>query len=419
MRVLHLAFQAGMGGAARSVFQLHKALLVAGIDSHLLVRKKDIDDNSVDVLPHRATTWLESFPARIRQKLDRMQIPAGAEFTTDRATMAPAELAGIEDFDIVHLHYINHGFDEAMLFRRLKKTQKLFWTLHDAYPFTGGCHVVGDCERYATGCGLCPRLGGVRENDLSAQIVRRKLERLRGFDMTFIGQSRWIAACSERSVIGKAVRHRVIPEAIDTSQYVPTNRQAAKANLGVPSDRIVVGWIAASVADPNKGLDLLQAAMGGLDPARFHVLWAGNGEFDLQVPCTHTRLQPRSGLAEINEFYAACDIVAVPSRQETFCFVACEASSCGTPVVAFAATGLVDAISDGENGYLVEPLSPEAMRKEIDRIASLPSDEYEALRAQMRTASVAKYDLGLRAQRHIDLYRGGGYPTSSVPTPSG
>src|ERR1019366_4720282 len=200
MRVLHLSFQAALGGAARSAYQLHKALLAAGIDSHLVVRKKDIDDNVIDVLPHRATTWLEALPSRVRQKLDRMQIPGGAEFTTDRATMAPAELAGIEDFDVVHLHYINHGFDEPTLFRSLKKTQRLFWTLHDAYPFTGGCHVAHDCERYTTGCGRCPRLGGERQDDLSAQIVRRKLERLRGFDMTYIGQSRWIAACSERSL---------------------------------------------------------------------------------------------------------------------------------------------------------------------------------------------------------------------------
>jgi glycosyltransferase involved in cell wall biosynthesis len=320
--------------------------------------------------------------------------------------MAPSQLAGIEDYDVVHLHYINFGFDEATLFRRLNPQQRLFWTLHDAYPFTGGCHIARDCERYAIGCGRCPRLGGKRDDDLSAQIVRRKLDRLRGFDMTFIGPSRWIVGCCERSVIGKVVKLGTIPDSVDTALFVPTGRHAAKASLGVPADRVTVGWLAAAVDDPNKGLDLLQAAMQGLDPDRFHVLWGGNGDFELQVPCTHTRLKPRIGLAQVLEFYAACDVMVVPSRQETFCLVACEAASCGTPVVAFAATGLLDALSDGENGFLVEPFSTDALRNEIARIAAMPTADYEALREQVRTASVAKYDPELRAQRHIDVYQG-------------
>ncbi|MHB8637147.1 MAG: glycosyltransferase [Fimbriimonadaceae bacterium] len=407
MRVLHLALRGITGGGAhRGTYQLHRALLAAGIDSHLLVREKDIDDDTVTELPRRATTWLESLPARIRQKRDRMQIPADAEFTTDRATMAPAELVGIEAYDVVHLHHINHGFDEEILFGRVKKTQRLFWTLHDAYPFTGGCHVVRDCMRYTDICGCCPQLGSDRENDLSSQILKRKLERLRDLDMTFIGQSRWIVACAQQSTIGKDIPHRVIPEAIDTTQFVPTDRGAAKQSLRVPKDKVVVGWMGVTVSDARKGLDLLQDAMQRLDPDRYHVLWAGGGEYDLRVPCTHTRLSSRKGLAQVNEFYAACDVMAVPSREESFCLVACEASSCGTPVVAFAATGLLDAISDGENGFLVEPFSPAALKDEIERIAALPSSKYEELRDQMRRVSVAKYDLAVLAQRHIEVYQG-------------
>jgi D-inositol-3-phosphate glycosyltransferase len=61
--------------------------------------------------------------------------------------------------------------------------------------------------------------------------------------------------------------------------------------------------------------------------------------------------QPQARLAD---FYAAADVVLMPSRSESFGLVGLEAGACGAPVVASRVGGLRYVIEDGTTGYLVD-----------------------------------------------------------------
>ena len=52
--------------------------------------------------------------------------------------------------------------------------------------------------------------------------------------------------------------------------------------------------------------------------------------------------------------YAAMDVLTFPSYREGLPNVPLEAQLCGVPVVAYAATGTVDALLDGVTGELVD-----------------------------------------------------------------
>jgi len=56
---------------------------------------------------------------------------------------------------------------------------------------------------------------------------------------------------------------------------------------------------------------------------------------------------------EILDYMRSADVVVVPSRFESFGYVAAEAGACETPVVATNVDGLRDIIADGQTGYLV------------------------------------------------------------------
>ena len=55
----------------------------------------------------------------------------------------------------------------------------------------------------------------------------------------------------------------------------------------------------------------------------------------------------------LRDWYAAADLVAVPSHNESFGLVALEAQACGTPVVATDVGGLRTTVRDGVSGLLV------------------------------------------------------------------
>jgi phosphatidyl-myo-inositol dimannoside synthase len=78
------------------------------------------------------------------------------------------------------------------------------------------------------------------------------------------------------------------------------------------------------------------------------------------------------------DYYHACDMFVMPNRQmpngdvEGFGLVFLEANACGKPVIGGCSGGTVDAIADGESGYLVDPTSPEEVAQRLIELLSQP-----------------------------------------------
>ena len=403
-RVLHLSHCADKGGAARAAYRLHRALLTAGADSTMWVQTKDVEDPTVRPLRTDLLTTLLAQPARIERKLERLAIPGETPFSSDRAIMSALQVSGIEDFDVVHLHFLAHAFDLPAVFGRLRPSQRIVWTMHDANSFTGGCHIFGDCDRYVEECGKCPLLGSSVEADLSRKIHRRKQRLYSGFRIAFIGPSTWISRCCADSSLGRNHEHWVIKHAIDTRTFHPGDRADALTRLQLPKGKLVVSWLAGSVNDRNKGLDLLLGALGKIDPSSVHLLWAGAGDLRLTVPFSHTRLGPISNLPDLLDFYRASDLFAMTSRSETFGMAAVEAASCGTPVIGFSVSGIPEAIGETGLGSLVEPFDTDALAATIEAFVRLTPAEAEEGRAVTREKAVSANDLGDWARRHLEVY---------------
>jgi len=71
--------------------------------------------------------------------------------------------------------------------------------------------------------------------------------------------------------------------------------------------------------------------------------------------------------------YSAVDLIVVPSLQEAFGQTASETMGCGTPVVAFGRTGLLDIIDHKENGYLAKPFDTTDLANGIEWVFNAPN----------------------------------------------
>jgi D-inositol-3-phosphate glycosyltransferase len=168
---------------------------------------------------------------------------------------------------------------------------------------------------------------------------------------------------------------RVVPPGVDHRLFAPGDRGAARERLHLSGLRlalyvgrlqphkgpdVAVRTLAEAVArDPVTAGDLVLAIVGGpsgpdkgAEVARLLELASALGVSE------RVMLFPPQPQGKLADFYAAADVVLVPSRSESFGLVALEAQACGTPVVAARVGGLPFVIDDGRSGFLVEGHDP-------------------------------------------------------------
>jgi len=161
-----------------------------------------------------------------------------------------------------------------------------------------------------------------------------------------------------------------IPPGVDTDLFRPTDQVQARGRLGLDINDAVVTFVGR--IDPIKGIDVLLRAIAearAMVGNRGLILQLIGGELDvagspLGSLAETADLVNRLGIAEnvrllgsrpqnqLPLFYAASDVVCVPSRYESFGLVAVEAMACGVPVVASRAGGLIFSVEEGVSGLL-------------------------------------------------------------------
>jgi UDP-glucose:(heptosyl)LPS alpha-1,3-glucosyltransferase len=133
-------------------------------------------------------------------------------------------------------------------------------------------------------------------------------------------------------------------------------RGKARSELGYSDERLVlllVGnhWI-------NKGLPVLLEALGSLRDLPIDLLVVGRERSDDYRPMVEEkglkdRVRFQNPRSDVEYYYAAADVCAGPSLEDTFSMPPAEAMACGLPVIVSSANGTSEIISHGVNGLIL------------------------------------------------------------------
>jgi N-acetyl-alpha-D-glucosaminyl L-malate synthase BshA len=114
--------------------------------------------------------------------------------------------------------------------------------------------------------------------------------------------------------------------------------------------------------------------------------------------CSFVGKQP-----DIVDYLSVCDVLLLPSEQESFGLAALEAMACEVPVVASRVGGIPEVVDDGETGYLsavgdLDKMGEDAARLVADR------DFRVAMGKRAREAAVSRYRTDLVIPQYINFY---------------
>ncbi len=309
--------------------------------------------------------------------------------------------------DVLHLHWVANFIDYPSFFSSIPEGHPVVWTLHDMNPFTGGCHYTSGCEAFCSTCQHCPQLGRRGPNDLSRRAFHTKSLAFRDKNLHIVADSYWLQSQAQRSSLFSHARSfRTIHYGLKVETLAPQSQSAARREFGIPEDRIVIGFGAASVHDRRKGLrELLQALSQLRTQSKVVALVFGGGSLsaedgDVQEFINVGYVEDLNRQARV---FSAMDLFVMPSLEEAFGLTGLEAMACGVPVVAFAAGGITDYVRPEETGLLAKVGDAAELARQMQWMIDHP-DERRGMGARARQMVVGEFTFARQAQKYLDLY---------------
>jgi D-inositol-3-phosphate glycosyltransferase len=304
-------------------------------------------------------------------------------------------------YDLIHSHYWMSGIVAEKL--------RAYW---GDTPIIQMFHTLGHMKnRIASG----PEERAPQERLNGESHVMAIVDRIIAATPAEVAQLTWLYSADMSKVV-------VIPPGVDLERFCPIDSKTAKQKVGIPcGDKNIMF---AGRIEPLKGIDTLIQAMALIKQRYPEVIentcvaiiggdpWSDNPDAEM------ARLQAMRQELDIHDFvlflgakdqdvlpyyYAAAEMVVMPSHYESFGMVALEAMAMGRPVIASEVGGLAFLIQDGINGYHVPTRDPESLAERMFELLSNPDCREQMGRAAR--ANAERFDWAIIARRILAEYQ--------------
>lgn len=389
MRILHLNYSDSSGGAAIAAYNIYLAQKQMGLDvKFLCYEKKKEDDNVVQIHQNFINSKIHQYKKGIDRRIMKFFInDRHTSYSTGLFKLNLKNIISEINPDIINIHWINSSMISIKEFSDLKK-YKLFWTLHDMWPFCATEHYSLN-NYYETGY--------LKKNffDINSFIFKKKIKYFPK-NINIIAPSEWIKLTAQKSLIFKNSKFKKIHHPIDENNWVLNNKAESKNLLGLSKYKNIILFGA------ERGISMRRKNFSFLEKVLKHLKFTSHkdtciavfGGSKLKDIIRKNYTIKFFGQIEkkdiLNKLYSASDILAVPSIQEVFGLVAIESMLSGTPVVSFRKTGVEDVIKHMQNGYLANYLNKIDFAKGIEFF--LKNKKKNINENKIRKMAIAKFN---------------------------
>ena len=363
MKVLIISKEDGYspnsGGAPIAARRLFEGLYKIGVEVKMLTLNSGCRTNVYPIYNKTTISGkISYYTSKILQKIlfEESSNRNSKHYPHSRAKSAFTKIVEHELFnwaDVVNIHWVG-GFLNFNHFFRHCGDKKIFWTLHDMNPFTGGCHYSEGCLGFLSECLKCPQ----KNSNRPSKNLQIKLAQSFN-NLLIITPSKWLNNLSAQSRVFNGLKHLVIPNCVNTEIFF-YNKKVRKKTSIYKNNCL---FIASNTSLPIKGLQFIAEIISDLNPSvNINIIGMKKSRESQKNMNYLGVINDEEKLAEqLNR----ADFFIIPSLEENFPNVIVESLCCGTPVVGFDTGGIPEMISEGYNGFLAKKGDAQSLKEKI------------------------------------------------------
>lgn len=320
----------------------------------------------------------------------------------------------LSDPDVVRIVHKKSRFDLSVVPRMAKLLRNLEVDIAHGFLF--------DAEIAVRLAGRIAGTTAVIGSERNANYRIKKIQRLayfltHGLRDACVANSRAGAIFNARQLGYQSEHYRVVYNGVDTDRFRPLDRDTGCKRVGLNTGYRWIGMVGSFKRQKNHTVflraakrvlerhpdvaialagDTLAAGLHGTDEYKREVL------DEIEKLDFDDRIKLLGNREDIENFYAACDLTALPSLHEGTPNVALESMACGTPVVASNVADNSIVIPDGDAGFIVPLNDVDAMADAISRL--LDRDVLKTMRVRAREWAIEQFGNAASAHAMLDVY---------------
>jgi glycosyltransferase involved in cell wall biosynthesis len=353
MKIGHFSFSS-FGGAGQVASSLQEYQLEKGLDSSFFsLNMKNLTSHPLKY------PLLTSLAIGDRYLVGKKSNPSMFSFLRSQHSFDEI-VSKISSLDVVHLHWIPGIIKISDLKTTSTNDTKFFWSIHDMWPFTGGCHYAGTCKNFLEKCSSCPQVNLGFKNIIEREFDN-KLLNLRSLQdkITIVFPSNYIEKKARESKMLSEFNSVVIGNPIKITSQPIVSPKPTEDLRPISNKSLVLGLVAGDLSEKRKNvLELISWWKRHFNDFQSNVsilLIGNNGSFAKDIEGV-TVISGIKESEDMNTIYSSMSLHISLSREETFGYTIIESGLMGIPSICYSNTAQSELVSDQVTGFVINKI---------------------------------------------------------------